>query len=302
MMMTDTIYRGRFAPSPSGPLHFGSLVAALGSYLQAKSHNGLWLVRIEDIDPPREVPGAADLILRQLAGHGLEWDESVIWQSQRSEAYDAALAALQQQGRAYFCQCTRAQIKAAGGHYLGACRRAGLGDDGNSLRFLNTEPVMTFQDAHLGEILADRGFACEDFVLRRKDGLYAYHLASVVDDAASAITEVVRGADLLQPTACQLALYHALNLIPPAYLHLPVISTQPGQKLSKQNHAPAIDSACAADNVAKVLGWLNHPLPSELIGAPVSEMLAWAVANWQVSRLPNSQEVLPDEPGSQCAG
>ena len=174
--MTDSRYIGRFAPSPSGELHFGSLIAALGSYLQARANQGIWRVRIEDIDPPREVPGAADTILRQLDHYGLHWDGDVLWQSQRHEAYREALTWLGEQGLSYYCTCTRARIHAVGGIYDGHCRDLGLGAENAALRLRQTRPVLQFSDRLRGTLIANEPLAREDFIIHRRDGLFAYNL------------------------------------------------------------------------------------------------------------------------------
>ncbi|WP_102798624.1 tRNA glutamyl-Q(34) synthetase GluQRS [Bowmanella denitrificans] len=289
-MSEYSAYIGRFAPSPSGPLHLGSLVAALGSFLQAKSHQGRWLVRIEDIDPPREMAGAAELILEQLHVHGLKWDEPVIFQSTRSEYYDGALRQLRDAGMSYFCRCTRAEIKAQGGHVR--CQAKGTVEKGSAIRFLNQQPLLEFDDGHLGRISVNPDVAQEDFVIRRKDGLYAYQLAVVADDIAQGITEVVRGADLLEVTVLQLALYRGLGINPPAWLHLPVACLRPGQKLSKQNHAPALDTRKVLDNLRSALQILGFA-PARLAEfAQAETLLEWAVKNWSVRQLPPQREWL----------
>lgn len=194
--MTDSHYIGRFAPSPSGELHFGSLIAALGSYLQARARNGIWRVRIEDIDPPREVPGAADAILRQLEHYGLHWNGEVLWQSRRHEAYREALAWLYDQGLSYYCTCTRARIQSIGGIYDGHCRELCNGPQQAAVRIKQQHPVTRFYDRLRGEIQADERLAREDFIIHRRDGLFAYNLAVVVDDHFQGVTEIVRGAAL----------------------------------------------------------------------------------------------------------
>ncbi|TXC65705.1 tRNA glutamyl-Q(34) synthetase GluQRS [Piscinibacter aquaticus] len=252
-------YIGRFAPSPTGPLHAGSLVAALASWLDARAHGGRWLVRIEDVDTPRCVPGADRLILDQLAACGLQPDEPPIWQSARGEAYELALDRLVASGWAYPCACTRSDIERAlasqgrtkprGGElvYPGTCRR---GLDGRAARAMRmrtsfgdcaTEPEITRRDRRLG---TQRQHLCEavgDFVLKRADGLWAYQIAVVVDDAAQGITDVVRGEDLADNTPRQILLQRALGLPTPRYLHTPLVLGANGEKLSKQNGAAALD-------------------------------------------------------------
>ncbi len=285
-------YIGRFAPSPSGPLHFGSLIAALGSFLDARAHQGKWLVRIEDIDPPREMPGADKLILDCLEQHGLNWDDQVLYQSQRFAAYDAVLSKLAKQQQSYPCGCTRAMIKAAGGVYPGTCRRHPSGEAPFAIRFFNQHPVLAFHDRFSGIITPDPHFAAEDFIIHRKDGLYAYQLAVVSDDIYQGITHIVRGADLLDTSVLQLALYQALDQPAPSYLHLPVAATQTGMKLSKQNHAPALDNSRAKQNILAAMRFLGLTPPSDLSHAEIQEILAWGVKNWSIHSLPKSQEVI----------
>ncbi|ALS97223.1 tRNA glutamyl-Q(34) synthetase GluQRS [Lacimicrobium alkaliphilum] len=292
------VYTGRFAPSPSGPLHFGSLVAALGSYLRAKSQSGNWLVRIEDIDPPREQPGAADVILRTLEVHGLAWDGEVSYQSRFGYYYDEILDYLAQRNLSYYCNCTRAQIKALGGRYQGICRDRQHAKEDCALRFRNNHPVYGFTDQHLGLINVDPATAAEDFIIRRKDGLYAYQLAVVADDIRQGITEVVRGADLLDTTTSQIALYHALGEAAPDWLHLPVAAVRPGFKLSKQNHAPAIDDRFAVDNLRQALMFLG--VSEQQAGGfdRVETLLQWARGQWSLLNLTSEQEVLWPQPGT----
>jgi len=237
--MATSTYRGRFAPSPSGPLHFGSLVAALGSYLDAKAHGGEWLVRIEDIDTPRNVPGAADDILRTLERFGLEWDGPVLYQSFRIDAYEAALEELRRCNLVFPCGCSRKDV---GDRYPGTCRLGLTGRLGTpSWRFRVHGETVHFIDRRLGPQSQNVEDYVGDFVLKRADGLFAYQLAVVVDDAFQGITDVVRGEDLLDSTARQILLQSALSLPQPQYLHLPIVLNDTGQKLSKQTGATALD-------------------------------------------------------------
>jgi glutamyl-Q tRNA(Asp) synthetase len=242
-------YRGRFAPSPTGPLHLGSLVAALGSYLDAKAHGGEWLVRIEDIDTPRVVAGAADHILRTLERFGLEWDGPVLYQSSRIEAYDAVLDDLRGQGRVFPCGCSRKDV---GECYPGTCR-TGLRDriDSPSWRFCVADETVNFVDRRLGPQAQNVAEDAGDFVVKRADGLFAYQLAVVVDDAFQGITDVVRGEDLLDSTARQILLQRALGFPQLRYRHLPVVLNQVGQKLSKQTGATALHPNRVADLLAE---------------------------------------------------
>jgi glutamyl-Q tRNA(Asp) synthetase len=258
-MSARTAYVGRFAPSPTGPLHAGSIVAALASWLDARAHHGRWLVRIEDIDKPREQPGAAESILDTLRHLGLVWDDSPSWQSQRLEAYGAALRSLVSKGLAYPCACTRSEIAdsqrsvATGANsqavrgverpYPGTCRN-GLapGRTARSWRIrLPDQAIVQFDDRWQGWQQQDVANEVGDFVLQRADGLFAYQLAVVVDDGAQGITDVIRGADLLGSTARQRLLGRALGLADLRYLHVPVVLAADGEKLSKQNGAVAVD-------------------------------------------------------------
>lgn len=290
-------YRGRFAPSPTGPLHFGSLVAAVGSYLQARQAQGRWLVRIEDLDPPRTVPGSADLILRTLEALGFEWDEAVLWQSTRTGVYQQALQALIDQGSAYACSCTRSELQALNAdhaesgdelQYPGRCRNGPLRTHGPHAWRLRvpTDPIC-FEDALQGRHCVDLSSTLGDFVIKRRDGWFAYQLAVVVDDAAQGITEVVRGADLLLNTPRQIAVQRALALPTPQYLHLPLATDQFGQKLSKSHAAPAADSKHAAQTLWQVLSFLRQAPPLELRNETLANVWSWAVTHWHAGQLRN---------------
>lgn len=284
------MYRGRFAPTPSGPLHFGSLVAALGSCLDARRAGGAWLVRIEDVDPPRTVAGAADTILRQLDGAGFEWDGAVLWQSQRHEAYRAALADLERNGLIYACACSRKQLAETarrgvdGPVYPGTCRGRHSHTRNAALRFRAPDRRIAFRDRLLGHVACDIARECGDYVLRRADGVYTYQLAVVVDDAEQGISHVVRGADLLTSTPRQIALQEALGLAPPTYLHLPVALDSRGDKLSKQTLAPALDAARPLPALLAAASFLGLGLPPG-IGTP-AEFWAAALAAWPAAHLP----------------
>ncbi len=276
--------RGRFAPSPTGPLHFGSVVAALGSWLDARSRGGEWLVRIEDIDPPRERPGAAAAILAALEALGLVWDGPVVRQSTRAAAHAEALRALAARGAAFPCGCTRRET--AGGPYPGRCRE-GLpaGRVARALRVRVDETPVVFVDRLQGRIAARLTDTCGDYVVRRADGLSAYHLAVTVDDAWQGITDVVRGADLLRETAPQIHLQGLLDLPTPAYAHLPVALDAAGLKLSKQNHAAPIDIRSAPNVLVAALRFLEQAPPAGLEHATPEVILAWAVPHWLPERL-----------------
>ncbi len=284
-------YVGRFAPSPSGPLHFGSLIAALGSFLQARAQQGRWLVRIEDIDPPREMAGAAGLILHTLEAYGLEWDGEVMYQSDRHDRYDQIIEQLYQAGDLYWCRCTRREIMAAGGLYSGHCRPLGLTAEGCAARLRQHQPVYHFDDRLQGHIAVSAALAEEDFIIRRRDGLYAYNLAVVVDDMDCGITEIVRGADLLEPTVRQIALYQTLGAPVPDWVHLPLAVLADGNKLSKQNHAPALALDEVRPDLWQALHFLGQCPPPELMTSRIDEIIGWGIANWQLERVPASQKI-----------
>ncbi|MCT4713537.1 tRNA glutamyl-Q(34) synthetase GluQRS [Enterobacteriaceae bacterium H18W14] len=279
-------YIGRFAPSPSGELHFGSLIAALGSYLQARANQGQWLVRIEDIDPPREVPGAAEIILRQLDHYGLRWDGEVLWQSGRHEAYREALNWLRQQDLSYYCTCTRSRIQQIGGFYDGRCRTLNHGPENAAMRLAQQHPVLSFEDRLRGKLVADEQLAREDFIIHRRDGLFAYNLAVVVDDNYQGVTEIVRGADLIEPTVRQISLYRQFGWRVPQYVHLPLALNDRGNKLSKQNHAPALPQGDPRPVLVAALTFLNQPVIAHWQDFTLEGLLSEAVENWALADIP----------------
>jgi glutamyl-Q tRNA(Asp) synthetase len=292
----STSYRGRFAPSPTGPLHFGSLVAAVGSYLDARHHRGEWQLRIEDIDPPREVPGAADGILRTLEAFGLEWDGPVSYQSRRRDRYEAALQRIEQLGLLYGCACTRKEIPdngmqgAGGAVYPGTCR-AGLppGRAVRSLRVRVDDSEIGVQDRLQGHTRQSLPEEAGDFIVRRADGLIAYQLAVVVDDGEQQISHIVRGADLLDSTPRQIYLQRLLGLPTPDYLHLPVAVNGAGEKLAKQTRAREVSPAHAGRILRDVLRFLHQELPESADDATPEELLQWATAHWDVRSLPSGR-------------
>jgi len=291
-----TRYRGRFAPSPTGPLHFGSLVAAVGSYLEARSRGGEWLVRIEDLDPPRSVPGAADQILFALRACGMDWDGEVVAQSRRSAAYHAALHRLRALKRVYPCACSRREIADSavagidGPVYPGTCR-TGLppGRAARALRVDTRGARAEFNDAVQGLVSHDLEREFGDFVLYRVDDVYAYQLAVVVDDAEQSITDVVRGADLLGSTPRQIFLQRLLGLRQPQYAHLPVAVNATGEKLSKQTFAAPLDAGNPLPALVTALAFLGQQPPSELARAGVREFWDWALKNWDLVRVPRTR-------------
>ena len=278
-------YRGRFAPSPTGPLHAGSLVAALASWLDARAHGGQWLVRIEDVDGPRCPPGMDEVILGQLAALGLHADEPPVWQSRRGDLYQAALDRLIAGGHVYGCACTRAEIAAAAGPrpkhgelvYPGTCRHGTNGRPVRAWRF-RAEGHIDWQDRRLGTQSQDLETEVGDFVLKRADGLWAYQLAVVVDDAAQGITDVVRGADLADNTPRQIALQQALGLPTPRYLHTPLVLAADGHKLSKQNGAAALDLADPAARLRQAGAHLGLHLHT-------SQPLTEAIGQWRAATI-----------------
>ncbi|MDF7671123.1 tRNA glutamyl-Q(34) synthetase GluQRS [Orbaceae bacterium ESL0721] len=301
-------YIGRFAPSPSGPLHFGSLVTALGSYLQAKSKQGKWLVRIEDIDPPREVAGASAAILKSLEALGLHWDGEVLYQSNCTQRYLDLLDSLILQQQAYYCDCSRKRIQNLDQHLLdrqlldqqllnqhiydGFCRDRQLLPTKNgtvkslAIRLRQTHPVYQFYDHICGWQSVAKSVAEEDFILQRRDGLFAYNLAVVLDDHLQGITEIVRGADLLPVTAKQISFYQLLNWQAPTYCHLPLVLDPQGNKLSKQNHAKPLDLHNLTSLTADALQFLGQPLPDCWQDATQIDLINWAILHWDVDQVP----------------
>lgn len=279
---------GRFAPSPTGPLHFGSLLAALASYLDIRSRKGCWLVRIEDLDPPREQPGAADHILRTLDAFGLHWDGQVVYQSQRLELYQAALEQLRRQEQAYPCNCSRKQLQQRQVQgYDGYClKHPPASADDCAFRVSHPPGMEEFHDRIQGQRQYCRQGHEGDFVVFRRDGLFAYQLAVVVDDADQAVTDILRGSDLIDETPHQLRLQSCLGYMHPTYAHIPVITHANGQKLSKQNLAPAIDSGQRLQLLIHALRLLGQSPPAELQDARLEELLRWAVEHWTIARVP----------------
>ena len=301
LSLPDAVYRGRFAPSPTGPLHFGSLATAIGSYLEAKKHNGVWLVRMEDLDTPRTVLGAADDILRTLERFGLHWNGEVIYQSQRSAAYADALHELQNSGMAYPCACSRKEIADSALHgiegqiYPGTCRNgipAGrqarawrVRTDRTPSNFPLIPSPVEFDDELQGRIVQNLENEVGDFVVKRADGLFAYQLAVAVDDAFQDITHVVRGADLLNSTPRQIYLQRLLGLPTPHYMHLPIAVNAQGEKLGKQTLAAPVDADNPVAMLLRTLAFLRQAPPAELSDHGLDAVLDWAIAHWDSSRL-----------------
>ncbi len=287
MVSPATPYIGRFAPSPTGPLHFGSLATAVASYLDARHYHGQWLLRMEDIDPPREMAGAADLILNQLDNHGLHWDGSVLYQSRRGDAYRDALKRLEADGLIYRCHCSRQQLKERGGLHPRRCTHPGNQDEPHALRLSVAEDSeVTFNDLFQGRQHQHIKQEVGDFVLHRKDGFFAYQLAVVVDDAYQGINQVIRGSDLLDSTPRQIYLQQLLDIASPQYGHLPVAVDAAGNKLSKQNLAAPVERTTPALNLWVAMQWLGMAPPDTLKMATPGELLAWAIPHWDRHRVP----------------
>ncbi len=277
-------YIGRFAPSPTGPLHLGSMVAAVGSFLQARSRNGLWKVRVEDIDPPREVPGAARSQLATLDAFGMKPDGSVIWQSASKPFHDKALDTLLAENLAFHCACSRRDLPASG-VYPGICRNGiAEGRKARSIRAKVTNEPIAFADQIQGPFEQNLADQCGDFIIRRADSLIAYQLAVVVDDARDGITEIVRGADLLDSTPRQIHLQQCLGLATPAYLHLPLVIGADGRKLSKSEFADPVNRLAPVDALVRILRILGHPPPPG--PARLDRLWRWAIENWQPEAIP----------------
>lgn len=303
-----TLYRGRFAPSPTGPLHFGSLVAALASFLEARIRQGFWHLRIEDLDPLREPPEARDQILRALEAHELFWDGPVYTQSLRHSHYIASIDQLAEQGLVYPCRCSRRQLQQARGVHAARCRakplepgttwwhpgqRETTAPQPAALRFRLSTQTYHWDDEQLGPCTRSVLAETDDFVLLRKEGFFAYQLAVVNDDIAQGITHVVRGSDLLECTPLQMALYAALGATPPRFLHLPLATNAQGQKLSKQSHAPALALDTAGANLWHALSFLGQLPPEALSDAAPREVLQWARENWRRESIPRSSRPSP---------
>lgn len=304
-LRATTRYCGRFAPSPTGPLHFGSLVAAVGSYLEARHRLGTWLLRIEDLDGPRCQPGAIDSILRTLDAFGFEWDGEMLLQSQRDPAYRAAFESLRATGTVFPCACSRKEMADSQLHrpllsasdgaqiYPGTCR-AGLppGREIRAWRMRVDDTVIGFEDMVQGMVKQRLAVETGDFILLRADGLFAYQLAVVVDDAEQGVTHVVRGADLLDSTPRQMLLQRALGVSTPVYAHLPVAVNTVGQKLSKQTQAAALDTSRPQVSLLRALQFLGQTPPDDLAVAKLDDFWHWAKRHWDLAKVPRQRAQL----------
>jgi glutamyl-Q tRNA(Asp) synthetase len=287
--------RGRFAPTSSGPLHFGSLVAAVASFLEARQRGGAWLVRIDDLDPPRTVAGAADDILRTLVACGMQWDGEMVYQSKRFDAYHAALHELRSRAHVYPCARSRREIADSavrgieGPVYPGTCRNGMVGSPARSQRIDTRAVKIAFDDSLQGRVEQTLETDIGDFVLYRADHVYAYHLAVAVDDAEQGVTDVVRGADLLDSTPRQIYLMQLLGLPVPRYLHVPVAVNTAGEKLSKQTRAAPIDANSPLPALRQVLRFLGQVPPSDL--SDVDSLWRWAILHWRIAQVPRTREL-----------
>lgn len=290
-------YRGRFAPTPSGPLHLGSLLTALASFLRARRQGGRWLLRIDDLDTARVARGAEAEILRQLEAHGLHWDEPPRRQSACVREYGEALQRLRSLGLVYACDCSRARLQqesrqgGCGAVYSGRCKGRHDVQAPAALRIHVGDEPIRFDDGWQGAQPLNTAMELGDFVVWRRDDVPAYQLACAVDEASQGITEVVRGVDLLDSTFRQLYLMRRLDRPPPAYLHLPVLVDVQGQKLSKQHHAPPLDTRRSGENLLRCLAWLGQRPPPALARAPATQLLEWALAHWRCDRVPRQRTV-----------
>lgn len=278
---------GRFAPSPTGALHLGSLATATASFLDARHHGGQWLLRMEDLDRPREVPGAADGILRDLDSLGFWWDGPVIYQSRRLPLYQAAVAALEARGLAYPCSCTRRDLGATddAGGYPGTCRAGPQRPGATAMRFrADLSRVGPFVDRLQGPVDVDPS-ALGDPIIRRRDGIYAYQLAVVVDDANQGVTDVVRGSDLLPSSCWQRSLQRALGLPEPRYAHLPLVCEPNGAKLSKSARTVGLQGGSGTERIWRVLALLRQMPPPAMAQAALPELWAWAISHWRPGAL-----------------
>jgi glutamyl-Q tRNA(Asp) synthetase len=295
-------YIGRFAPSPTGPMHFGSLVAAVASYCDAKYNQGKWLLRMEDVDKPREMAGAADDILRTLEAFGFEWDGEVIFQSQRSEIYENHFQHLKHKGLIYACICSRKEIADSattagveGAIYPKTCLLKPVLQTANNYnlhaayRVATLDQDICFNDLIQGHVTQNLAHDIGDFILKRKDGLFAYQLAVVVDDALQGITHIVRGADLLDSTPRQIYLQQLLDVATPSYAHVPVVANADGQKLSKQTLAKSITPETSTALLFDALRFLGQSPPAEIKNATLAEIWCWAISNWQLEKIPHQK-------------
>jgi glutamyl-Q tRNA(Asp) synthetase len=288
-------YIGRFAPSPTGPVHFGTLIAAVGSYLQAKKNNGNWLIRMEDVDTTRKVAGSDKEILNTLEAFGFEWDDEIIYQSQQTALYQSALEQLLSQSLLFPCVCTRNQLAESNSNiYPGTCRNRKLPEENkHALRLLARDVTIEFNDIVMGKQSQNIAQQCGDFVIKRRDALFAYQLAVVVDDALQGITEIVRGSDLLDSTPRQIYLQQLLAYPTPDYCHLPLAIDKHGNKISKSDNATRVDIKCRERLICEVLTFLGQNPPFDLTGSSIDDIWSWAVKHWDISQVPAKTHIRP---------
>lgn len=307
--MSDTSlqqkYNGRFAPSPTGRIHYGTLVAAVGSYLQAKTNDGNWFLRIDDIDETRKVEGADSHIMKTLEAFGFNWDGEVIYQSTQTEYYEQALSLLmrhtfENQSLVFPCTCSRKQLAETSSNiYPGTCRQRRLPEKKpHALRILAKDITIEFEDAVMGRQSQNIKQQCGDFIIKRRDGLFAYQLAIVIDDAMQDITEIVRGADLLDSTPRQIYLQQLLNYPTPAYCHLPLAVDASGSKISKSEGATRVDITNKENLLLSVLEFLGQRPPADLAGSGIDDIWQWAIKHWQIKLVPRVNKIQPHLPAS----
>jgi glutamyl-Q tRNA(Asp) synthetase len=292
-------YCGRFAPTPSGPLHFGSMIAAIASYCDARANDGTWHVRVDDIDKPRIVAGAADDILRTLTTFGLAWDGRIVYQSRNSDSYHAAVHLLRNRAHVFNCSCSRKDINEASDTgmdrplYPGTCRNGmRAGRRARSLRLqIDDDAQAGFIDLLQGSVSQQLASAVGDLVLYRSGGVFSYHLACAVDDAQLGVTHIVRGADLIESTPRQIHLQNLIGLATPAYLHVPMATNDQGQKMSKQTGADGVDSTRPGEVIHAVLKFLGQRPPPDLAQEPARTAIEWAVHNWRRENLPEARDI-----------
>lgn len=281
---------GRFAPSPTGPLHLGSLLAATASYLDARARRGRWLVRIDDLDKPRNQAGADTLILKSLEAHALHWDGEVSFQSLRQNRYLSALDRLAE--HVFYCRCSRRQLRGIA-VYPGTCRQQRKPRSDSAIRVEVPDRNIEFTDLIMGSQCENLAASVGDFIIRRRDGLIAYQLATAVDDGDPSITHVVRGRDLLDNTVRQIFLMQLLELKPPSYAHVPLLTYPGGEKLSKQHGAAAVDDSQAVQNLITIFAALGMTVPAEVAALPTAEVVSWGIEHWQPARVPHGNSIVP---------
>ena len=284
----STTYKGRFAPSPTGAVHYGTLVAAVGSYLQAKKNNGEWIIRMEDVDTTRRVKGSDVNILKTLEAFGFQWQGEIVYQSQRTDHYLYALEQLVEQSLIFPCLCSRKQLtKIDTSIYPGTCRSRLLPEtEQHALRIKADEINITFNDCVMGKQIQNIKYECGDFIIKRRDRLFAYQLAVVVDDALQGITEVVRGADLLSSTNRQIYLQQQLHYATPLYCHLPLAVDKNGNKISKSVGAASVDIRHKEKQLISVLNFLGQPTPNDLEKSALDDIWKWAIRHWDIRFIP----------------